>query len=77
MRGVTRGGPLKVRSDGEPILMGLIPRVQLNLPNDPDTGTTQRRQQQQQYQAKRQRQGRQHNLPCRGRQHNLTQNEHV
>ena len=37
---VTRGRPLKVRSDREPILMGPIPRVQVNPPDDPDTVTT-------------------------------------
>ena len=41
----TRGRPLKVRSDREPILIGPIPKVRLNLPDDPDT---QRRQQQHQ-----------------------------
>ena len=37
---VTRGRPLKVRSDREPILMGPIPRVQVNPPDDPDTVAT-------------------------------------
>ena len=37
---VTRGRSLKVRSDVEPIMMGPIPRVQVNLPDDPDTATT-------------------------------------
>ena len=37
---VTRGRPPKVRSDREPILMGPIPRVQFNPPDDPDTVTT-------------------------------------
>ena len=37
---VTRGRPLKVRSDREPILMGPIPRVQVNPPDDPDSVTT-------------------------------------
>ena len=37
---VTRGRPLKVRSDREPILMGPIPRVLFNLPADADTATT-------------------------------------
>ena len=37
---VTRGRPLKVRSDREPIVMGPIPRVQVNPPDDPDTATT-------------------------------------
>ena len=37
---VTRGRQLKVRSDREPFLMGPIPIVQFNLPDDPDTATT-------------------------------------
>ena len=37
---VTRGRPLKVRNDREPISMGPIPRVHFNLPDDPDTATT-------------------------------------
>ena len=37
---VTRGRPLKVRSDHEPILVGPTPRVQVNPPDDPDTATT-------------------------------------
>ena len=37
---VTRGRPLKVRSDREPILMGPIPRVHFTPPDDPDTLTT-------------------------------------
>ena len=37
---VTRGRPLKVRSDREPILMGPIPRVQVNPQDDPDTVAT-------------------------------------
>ena len=37
---VTRGRPLKVRSDREPILMGPIPRVQVNPPDDADTLAT-------------------------------------
>ena len=37
---VTRGRPLKVRSDREPILMGPIPRVQLKPPDDPGEVTT-------------------------------------
>ena len=31
---------MKVRSDREPILMGPIPRVQVNPPDDPDTVAT-------------------------------------
>ena len=34
---VTRGRPLKVRSDREPILMGPLPRVHFTPPDDPDT----------------------------------------
>ena len=34
---VTRGRPLKVRSDREPILMGPIPRLQVNPPDSGDT----------------------------------------
>ena len=37
---VTRGRPLQVRSDREPILVGPIPRVHVNPPDDPDTATT-------------------------------------
>ena len=37
---VTRGRPLKVRSDREPILMGPIPRLQVNPPDDADTVAT-------------------------------------
>ena len=37
---VTRGRPLKVRSDREPILMGPIPRLQVNPPDDLDTVAT-------------------------------------
>ena len=37
---VTRGRPLKVRSDREPILMGPIPRVRFTLPDEPDAVTT-------------------------------------
>ena len=36
---VTRGRPLKVRSDREPILMGPIPRVQFTSPDDPGAAT--------------------------------------
>ena len=37
---VTRGRPLKVRSDREPILMGPLPRAHVTSPDDPDTVTT-------------------------------------
>ena len=37
---VTRGRPLKVRSDREPILMGPIPRLQVNPLDDADTVAT-------------------------------------
>ena len=37
---VTRGRPLKFRSDREPILMGPIPRVRFTLPDEPDAVTT-------------------------------------
>ena len=36
----TRGRALKVRSDREPILMGPIPRLQVNPPDDADTVAT-------------------------------------
>ena len=37
---VTRGRPLKVRSDREPILMGPLPRVCVTSPDDPNTVRT-------------------------------------
>ena len=37
---VTRGRPLKDRSDRDPVLTGPISRVQVNPPDDPDTATT-------------------------------------
>ena len=37
---VTRGRPIMVHSDREPILMRPIPKEHFNLPDDPDTATT-------------------------------------
>ena len=38
---VTRGRPLRTRSDREPILMGPLPKAHVTSPNNPDTISTQ------------------------------------